>query len=54
MSGIIEFECLQKFSRPLMSQYGHLAVYAASNSLIVVDSQINIERLKNLLKKLDK
>ncbi|MBE8190488.1 MAG: type II secretion system secretin GspD, partial [Candidatus Thioglobus sp.] len=40
--------------RPLMSQYGHLAVYAASNSLIVVDSQINIERLKNLLKKLDK
>ncbi|MBE8232254.1 MAG: hypothetical protein HAW67_00865, partial [Endozoicomonadaceae bacterium] len=40
--------------RPLMSQYGHLAVYAASNSLIVVDSQTNIERLKNLLKKLDK
>ncbi len=40
--------------RPLMSQYGHLAVYDASNSLIVVDSQTNIERLKNLLKKLDK
>ncbi len=40
--------------RPLMSQYGHLAVYKASNSLIVVDSQTNIERLKNLLKELDK
>ena len=40
--------------RPLMSQYGHLAVYAASNSLIVVDSETNIVRLKNLLKKLDK
>lgn len=40
--------------RPLMSQYGHLAVYNASNSLIVVDSETNIERLRTLLKKLDK
>ena len=40
--------------RPLMSQYGHLAAYVASNSLIVVDSQTKIERLKNLLRKLDK
>lgn len=40
--------------RPLMSQYGHLAAYDVSNSLIVVDSSSNIERLKGLLEKLDK
>lgn len=40
--------------RPLVPQQGHLAAYAATNSLIITDRAANIERLMNIIKKIDR
>lgn len=40
--------------RPLVPQYGHLAAYAASNSLIVSDREANTERLMEIIAKIDR
>lgn len=39
--------------RPLVPQQGHLAAYAASNILIISDSAANIERLAQIIKRID-
>lgn len=39
--------------RPLVSQQGHLAAYADSNTLIVSDSAANIERLREIIRRID-
>ena len=40
--------------RPIISQYGLLAAYTASNSIVVTDSRANITRLKQLISELDR
>ncbi len=40
--------------RPLVPQQGHLAAYAATNSLIITDRAANIERLMNIIRKIDR
>ena len=40
--------------RPIISQYGLLAAYTASNSIVVTDSRANIDRLKQLISELDR
>jgi|TARA_B110000196_G_scaffold139382_1_gene120789 general secretion pathway protein D len=40
--------------RPIISQYGLLAAYTASNSIVVTDSRANIARLKQLISELDR
>ncbi|SMN00349.1 General secretion pathway protein D [uncultured Candidatus Thioglobus sp.] len=40
--------------RPLVSQYGYLAAYQASNSIIMTDTGASIKRIKDLIDALDK
>lgn len=40
--------------RPLVPQQGHLAAYAATNTLIVTDRAANIERLIDIIKDIDR
>lgn len=40
--------------RPLIPQYGHLAAYVASNSLIISDRAANVERIVNIINRIDK
>ena len=40
--------------RPLVPQQGHLAAYAATNTLIVTDRASNIERLINIIEGIDR
>jgi general secretion pathway protein D len=40
--------------RPIISQYGLLAAYTPSNSIVVTDTQANIVRLNNVIAGLDK
>jgi len=40
--------------RPLVPQQGHLAAYAATNTLIVTDRAANIERLSDIIKGIDR
>ena len=40
--------------RPLVPQQGHLAAYAATNTLIVTDRAANIERLTDIIKGIDR
>lgn len=39
--------------RPLVPQYGHLAAYSASNTLIISDREANVERLTQMVKRID-
>jgi len=39
--------------RPLASQYGHLAAYPASNMIIISDRAANVERLIQILRRID-
>lgn len=39
--------------RPLVPQYGHLAAYSASNTLIVSDREANVERLTKIVQRID-
>ena len=39
--------------RPLVPQYGHLAAYSASNSLVISDRQANVERLTQIVRRID-
>jgi len=39
--------------RPIISQYGLLAAYTPSNSVVVTDTEANISRLKNVISSLD-
>lgn len=39
--------------RPIVSKYGHLAAYAPSNTIIVIDTQANLIRLQNIINQLD-
>ncbi|HBR98187.1 MAG TPA: type II secretion system protein GspD, partial [Gammaproteobacteria bacterium] len=40
--------------RPLVPQQGHLAAYAATNSLIITDRAANIGRLSDIIKRIDR
>ena len=40
--------------RPIISQYGLLAAYTPSNTIIVTDTQANISRLKRVITELDR
>ena len=40
--------------RPLVPQYGHLAAYAASNTLIISDRRANAQRLGEIVAKIDR
>ncbi|MFC3104541.1 type II secretion system secretin GspD [Salinisphaera aquimarina] len=40
--------------RPLVPQYGHLAAYSASNTLIVSDREANAQRLAEIVAKIDR
>ncbi len=40
--------------RPMVPQQGHLAAYAATNSLIITDRSSNIHRLATIIKRIDK
>jgi len=40
--------------RPIISQYGLLAAYTPSNSIVVTDTQANITRLNEVITRLDK
>lgn len=40
--------------RPLVPQYGHLAAYSASNSLVISDREANVGRLTNIVQRIDK
>tara|TARA_B110000093_G_scaffold128726_1_gene137597 strand:- start:457 stop:2301 length:1845 start_codon:yes stop_codon:yes gene_type:complete len=40
--------------RPIISQYGLLAAYTPSNSIVVTDTQANISRLNKVIAELDK
>lgn len=40
--------------RPLLPQYGHLAAYAPSNILIISDRKANVERITNIVKRIDR
>ncbi|MBX2835377.1 MAG: type II secretion system secretin GspD [Gammaproteobacteria bacterium] len=40
--------------RPMVPQQGHLAAYAATNSLIITDRAANIDRLINIIKGVDR
>ncbi len=40
--------------RPLVPQQGHLAAYAATNSLIITDRSANIRRLTSIIKRIDR
>ena len=40
--------------RPIISQYGLLAAYTPSNSIVVTDTQANIARLNKVIEELDK
>ncbi len=39
--------------RPMVPQQGHLAAYAATNSLIITDRSSNIQRLSTIIKRID-
>ncbi|KEZ79024.1 type II secretion system secretin GspD [Salinisphaera hydrothermalis] len=39
--------------RPLVPQYGHLAAYAASNSLVISDREANVARLTKIVRRID-
>ena len=39
--------------RPLVPQWGHLAAYAPSNMLIIADRAANVQRMANLIRKID-
>lgn len=39
--------------RPLVPQYGHLAAYSASNSLVISDREANIKRLSRIVHRID-
>ncbi len=39
--------------RPLVPQYGHLAAYSASNSLVISDREANVERLTQIVRRID-
>lgn len=39
--------------RPMVPQQGHLAAYAATNSLIITDRSSNIQRLSAIIKRID-
>lgn len=39
--------------RPLVAKYGHLAGVKSANSLIISDTAINIERIEEIIKRLD-
>ena len=40
--------------RPLVPQYGHLAAYSASNTLIISDREANAERIAEIVNKIDR
>lgn len=40
--------------RPLVPQQGHLAAYASSNSLVITDRSSNIQRLLDIIKRIDR
>ncbi|ROO30440.1 general secretion pathway protein D [Salinisphaera orenii MK-B5] len=40
--------------RPLVPQYGHLAAYSASNTLVISDRAANAERLAGIVDKIDR
>jgi len=40
--------------RPMVPQQGHLAAYAATNSLIITDRSSNIQRLMEIIRRIDK
>lgn len=40
--------------RPMVPQQGHLAAYAATNSLIITDRSSNIQRLMTIIKRIDR
>lgn len=39
--------------RPLVPQYGHLAAYSASNTLIISDREANVKRLTQIVQRID-
>ena len=39
--------------RPLIPQYGHLAAYPASNMLIISDRSANVQRMMNIIRRID-
>ncbi|AWN17312.1 type II secretion system secretin GspD [Salinisphaera sp. LB1] len=39
--------------RPLVPQYGHLAAYSASNSLVISDREANVQRLTQIVHRID-
>lgn len=39
--------------RPLIPQYGHLAAYVPANSLIISDRAANVERVNQIIKRID-
>ncbi|MDD9892561.1 MAG: type II secretion system secretin GspD [Gammaproteobacteria bacterium] len=40
--------------RPLLPQYGHLAAYAPSNILIISDRQANVDRILDIVRRIDR
>ena len=50
----IRAERLVPILRPLVPAYGHLAGDAKSSALILTDRAANVERLVNIIKRLDK
>ncbi len=40
--------------RPLVPQYGHLAAYVASNSLIISDRTANVQRIADIVQRIDR
>ena len=40
--------------RPLVPQYGHLAAYSASNTLIISDREANAQRIAEIVNKIDR
>lgn len=39
--------------RPLVPQYGHLAAYTPSNMLIISDRAANVDRIENIIRRID-
>lgn len=47
-------EQLVPILRPLVPQYGHLAAYPAANSLIISDRSANVQRMSEIVRRIDR
>jgi general secretion pathway protein D len=50
----IEAEEALQFLRPIISRDGHISAFGPRNMLLVVDSAVNIEKIRSILKLIDK